>query len=190
MRVIEVVAIVVFGAAAFGCTAGQLGGSPTEPTASPGTVTLRALLPASPSYCDVIQGCSGPGHVSIGTEPGNWLGFGTGAGCAVECSTCGPAPCPKILPIACPATTSIAVTNLEATWDGGYVEWSTCGGGTACYRSRFVPPGRYYARMCATPGTLMDGTCAQTSAPECVDITFDLPGPSPVVVPLIQIMGG
>jgi hypothetical protein len=47
-----------------------------------------------------------------------------------------------------------------------------------------VPPGRYAARLCATPGTLADTTCTQTGPPECADVAFDLPGPAVVEVPL------
>jgi hypothetical protein len=75
----------------------------------------------------------------------------------------------------------VALTTIETSWDGSYVESSTCGNAVACTMPRFVRPGRYVAHMCATPGTLsMDGpapTCTSTGPEECVDMPFDLPGP-------------
>ena len=87
---------------------------------------------------------------------------------------------PGVAPIICAAVaTGVAVTNVEATWDGSYVEQSSCGAATTtCYSSRFVPPGRYVARLCATPGTFADTTGTPTGSQECADVTFDLPGPA------------
>ncbi len=167
------------------CSSGHLGDQSSGPGVSPGTVTLRLQLTPGQSFCDVIDGCSYPTHVLIGKEPGNWLTVGAASACAVACSTCRSQPCPAYAPIICAATaTGVAVTNVEATWDGSFVEESTCGTGTACDSDRFVPPGRYVARLCATPGTLTGATCTATGAQECADVPFDLPGPSPIVVPL------
>lgn len=177
--------------AAVGCTGGQLGEQSHEPTTSPGTITLRLALPAGESFCDLVDNCSYPTHAFIGKEPGNWLTGGSPSPCAVDCSTCKAQPCPALAPIICQAVaTGVAVTDVEATWNGAYTESSTCGNGVTCENARFVPPGRYFARLCATPGTLTGSACTQTGAQECVDAAFDLPGPSPIVVPLIQIMGG
>lgn len=179
-------AALVFTAA---CSSGQLG-EQAPPNVSPGTVTLRLQLPSGQSFCDVIEGCAGPPQVFIGTAPGNWLTPNGGPFCAVECSNqCAPTPCPAIG--ACVAVAfGVPVTNVEMTWDGSYVNWSTCGSGTACFNRRFVPPGRYVARLCATPGTLIDAsTCTQTAPEECVEATFDLPGPPLVEVPLTAAQG-
>jgi hypothetical protein len=160
------------------CSSGQ-------PSTSPGTVTLRLLLPQGQQFCDIINNCSGPTHFFVGKESGNWLPFNPGpCGGGVPCHTCMPLPCAAG---ACdPGPISLPVTNVESTWDGSYVDWSTCGSGARCYSPRFVAPGRYVARLCATPGvTDADGiTCMQTGPEECVETTFDLPGPTLVEVPL------
>jgi hypothetical protein len=173
------------------CSSGRLGDGRTDPGVSPGTVTVRLTLPSTESFCDTIDGCSGVAHVFFGKEPGNWLTVGAGGYCPLQCSSqCIQPPC-RVAGGACPPIAAgVLVTNVEGTWDGSYVEWSTCGSGTACYNPHFVPPGRYYARLCATPGTLTDTVCTATAAQECVDLPFDLPGPSPIEVPLPSADGG
>jgi len=178
-------ALAAFVASVTACSSGHLGDGPNGPGVSPGTVTLRLQLTPGQSFCDAVDGCSYPVHVFIGKEPGNWLTTGRASACGVDCSTCAAQPCPALAPIICAATTGVAVTDVEATWDGSYVQQSTCGGAAAtCYSSRFVPGGRYVARLCATPGTLADTTCTPTGPQECSDVTFDLPGPAVVEVPL------
>ena len=71
------------------------------------------------------------------------------------------------MPAAIPTKERMYSTVPFATWDGAYVESSTCGGGTACHGARFVPPGRYFARLCATPGTL----CYDSNTPETADVS-------------------
>ena len=173
------------------CTAAQLGEQSHEQTTSPGTVTVRLLLPTDRTFCDLVDGCSAPTHVTFGTAPGTSLAGYASQYCSVDCATCRPTPCPAIPPCRPSVAVGVAVTNVEATWDGSYIDSSTCGSGTTCYAPHYVTPGRYYARLCVTPGTMMtDTTCTQTGPQECVDTQFDLPGPSPIVVPLVQIMGG
>jgi hypothetical protein len=64
---------------------------------------------------------------------------------------------------------------------------STCGMGNSCYQPNHVAPGRYVARMCATPGTLsppdagFQSTCTASGPAQCADVPFDYPGPTPVV---------
>jgi hypothetical protein len=187
-RILLLSTLAALAAPLMACSSGHLGDGPTGPSESPGTVTLRLLLTPGQSFCDEIDGCSSPIHVFIGKEPGNWLTAGKASACAVDCSTCAAHPCPAYAPTICAAVAvGVAVTNVEATWDGSYIEGSTCGAGTACTANRFVPPGRYAARLCATPGTLTGGTggtCMPTGPQECVDTTFDLPGPPLVEVPL------
>jgi len=159
------------------CSSGQ-------PSTSPGTVTLRLLPPQGQQFCDVITNCSGPTHFYIGKESGSWLPFNPGPCSGVPCNTCLPPGCAAG---ACyDGTVSLPAPSLEMTWDGSTVDWSTCGGGNRCYVPRFVAPGRYVARLCATPGTTSaDGiTCTQDGPEECVETTFDLPGPTPIEVPL------
>jgi hypothetical protein len=171
------------------CNAGHLDdGSPPDQGVSPGTVTLQLTLPSEQSFCDPISECgAGVSHVSFRTVAGETLEVGTRY-CTTDCSTCAALPCPAI-----PACTALAVglliTHVEASWDGSFVESGTCGNGVACVSRRFVRPGRYVAHMCATPGTVtMAGTsgspCTQTGDAECMDVQFDLPGPSPVTAAL------
>jgi hypothetical protein len=185
MECVRILALAAVVAPLMACSAGHLGDPSSGPGASPGTVTLRLQLTPGQSFCDVIEGCSYPTHVLIGKESGSWLTVGTASPCGVACSTCQSQRCPAEAPIICAAAaTGAAVTSVEATWDGSFVEQSTCGTGTACHSDRFVPPGRYVARLCATPGTLSGATCTPTGPQECADVPFDLPGPSPIVAPL------
>jgi hypothetical protein len=182
---VRILALAALVASVTACSSGHLGDG--GPGVSPGTVTLRLLLTPGQSFCDVVDQCSYPTHVFIGKEPGNWLTTGRASVCGVDCSTCVAPPCAALAtPVICaPAATGVAVTNVEATWDGSYVQQSTCGAAaTTCTSTRFVSPGHYAARLCATPGTLADNTCTPTGPQECSEVTFDLPGPAVVDVPL------
>jgi hypothetical protein len=175
------------------CNAGHLDdGTPPDQGMSPGTVTLQLTLPSEQSFCDPISECgAGVSHVSFRTVSGETLEVGTRY-CATDCSTCAALPCPAI-----PACTALAVgeiiTDVEASWDGSFVKSGTCGNGVSCVSRRFVRPGRYVAHMCATPGTMTTaGTsgppCTPTGDSECMDVPFDLPGPSPITATLPAIL--
>ncbi|HXU05901.1 MAG TPA: hypothetical protein VN903_33335, partial [Polyangia bacterium] len=120
--------------------------------------------------------------------------------CAPQCGDahqCLPdGPCPGYATCLPTGPVGVAVTSVETTWNGSYVEWASCGDGIACYDPRYVRPGRYFARLCVTPGTLTvtdsfgPPTCTPTGAEECVDVAFDLPGPALVEVPLPPTTGG
>jgi hypothetical protein len=147
---------------------------------SPGTVTLRLVLPTTQSFCD--EGCGPPAHIEILTSAGQLVPT-IMPSCFTSCSAgCKPVSCPvggACLP------QGLAFTGAQLSWDGSSYPMSTCGAGTACYAPQFVAPGRYIARMCATPGTLTtpDGgvaTCTATGATECIDVPFDFPGQSSV----------
>jgi len=157
-----------------------------DPAVSPGTVTLRLLLPEGQEFCDLIYNCNGPTHIRIGKESGNWLTVGVSPCDSVaRCSTCTPPVCSDG---ACPTigiAVGVPVTSVETTWNGSTVDWSTCGSGARCYSPTFVPAGRYVARLCATPGMTdadTQTTCMQTGPEECVETTFDLPAP-----PLVEV---
>jgi hypothetical protein len=150
---------------------------------SPGSVTLRLVIPPSHSFCDQTTGCGGTSHISILNGAGHELGLST-PWCSTICSsTCRPSPCPGI---AC-FPQGEAVKTSEFPWDGSSYGTSTCGNKMACYVPEVAPAGHYVARMCATPGNLTtaDGgfpsTCTATGPVECVDVPFDFPGPSPIV---------
>ena len=148
------------------------------------TITLRLVVAANKSYCDMTSGCSGPVHITILDAAGATLDVSTPE-CATICSTsCRPLLCPEI---ACLAPHGVAFTGTDLTWDGTVYTMSTCGSGTACYAPKKAAAGRYVARMCATPGTVttsdagvFESKCTATGAQQCIDVPFDLPGPTPV----------
>jgi hypothetical protein len=168
---------VAFAAACNAATLGD-GQGPARQETSPGTVTLRLDLPSTRSFCD--RGC-GISHISIIPLVGDghplwWTAVPCGS---VMCSSeCVAAPCTAG---ACPPG-GWPITEAALVWDGSYYDWSTCGGGTKCYNRHFVRPGRYFANMCATPGTITQGDggwgeCTSTGPQECVEVLFDFPGP-------------
>jgi hypothetical protein len=167
---------------------GGQGGSVVDAGAggSPGSTTLRLKIAPGSSYCDTGISCSPAFHITVRNQAGAVVG-GTPPFCYVLCSAaCVPMPCPAI---ACfPYDTPF--TGEERVFSGLDYEASTCGAGTACVRQRFLPPGRYVAVMCATPGQFMgpDGggraTCTKTGPPECVEVPFDFPSSTPVEVTL------
>src|SRR4029077_8377629 len=163
------------------CNIPQLGDGQTYQNTSPGTVTLRLDLPDTRTFCDQLATCAfSAQHITIATIAGQTLQLSAGF-CPTLCGDqCRPQSCPAI---ACPIGGGQAVTQVALTWDGSYYESGTCGSGTSCLSRRFVLPGRYVANMCATPGTLSQGdaspteTCTASGTPECVAVTFKLPGP-------------
>jgi hypothetical protein len=181
------VAGLVAGSSMLACSSGQLRDQTPGPGVSPGTVTFRLQLPATQSYCDLQAGCAGPPqHLSITTTAGNELPLSVGF-CAIDCSkSCEVHPCDLL----CPIGTAVAVTKVEQTWDGSYFAQSTCGKNTtACTETRYVLPGRYLARLCATPGAVATADagnqiCTAVGQPECVETMFDIPGPSPIEMAL------
>jgi len=157
-------------------------------------VSFRLLLPSTRSFCDQQQYCGAPFpyHLAFSTTSGEPLPLTTTGWCTPDCS-CTPRPCPlhPAIPACTGPATGVAVTKVEGSWDGYYYESSTCGAGTACYNAKYVLPGSYVAWLCATPGTLTetesapDGgppttTCTATGPQECVQVQFNIPGPSPI----------
>ena len=178
-------------AGAVACSSGQLGEQPRDQGVSPGTVTFRLRLPSARSYCDLVNGCFGePEHVSIATTAGSWLPLSVGL-CEIDCSgSCVVHPCDLL----CPIGTAVALTQVEKTWDGSFYPSSTCGNSTPCTDMRYVAPGRYRARLCATPGVVSTAqagnqTCTPTTPQECVETMFDIPGPSPIEMALPDAQG-
>jgi hypothetical protein len=166
------------------CNSGHFGDGLPEQEVSPGTVTFRLMLPPTRSFCDSVSSCGVNGHITFTTSGGEGLDIGP-RWCTTQCSSqCTPSPCP-LFP--CTVPTGVAVTQVEQSWDGAYADSSTCGNAMACYIPKFARPGRYVARMCATPGTLTitdsapaPASCTPTGPAECVDVPFDFPGASPV----------
>jgi hypothetical protein len=165
-----------------GCNSGHLGDDSSNPGVSPGTVTLHLTMPPAEPFCDVVSECGGGvSHISFRTQSGEALEVGPRY-CATQCSTCTPLPCPAIPVCAGPAVGHL-ITDVETSWDGSYVQSGSCRDGVACVAPQFVRPGRYIAHMCATPGTVSQPNgppCTATGEPRCIDVPFDLPGPSTV----------
>src|SRR5262245_57006113 len=65
-------------------------------SSSPGSVTLRFIIPTHRSFCDQTDGCGGVGHIVITTEAGTPVSTST-PWCSTFCSSqCQPSPCPGI----------------------------------------------------------------------------------------------
>lgn len=163
------------------CSSGTLGGlvDPGRGT-SPGTVTLRFDLPTTTSFCDPFQYgvCTG-NRIVIETASGQPLRVDPGA-CPLICSSqCVVPPCGDGI---CLGGGQV-VPPVERTWDGSYYLSPTCGQGVGCLAPTFAPPGHYIAHVCVTPGMIGGGdggqpSCTATGPQECLDVPFDLPGPS------------
>jgi hypothetical protein len=110
------------------CKPGDAGTDTRTDGGSPGSVTLRLVIPASHSFCDQTTGCGSTAHITILNAAGQALGITT-PWCATICSTaCTPSPCPGI---AC-FEQGVAVKSGDLTWDGSSYRGSTCGNKMAC----------------------------------------------------------
>jgi len=162
------------------CNIGQLGDPQTYQSTSPGMVAFKLDLPSTRTFCDQVATCGfGVAHVTF--DDANGHGFTLNPGwCATLCSSqCLPQSCPEIT---CTSGGGVAITTIQTSWDGAYYEPGTCGRSVSCYSRRYVLPGRYVAHMCATPGTLTQSdagpsNCTPSGPQECVDVTFEIPGP-------------
>jgi hypothetical protein len=167
------------------CGSGHLGPPHHDPDVSPGVVSLQLLMPSDRSFCDQRDTCgAGTSHLIIYTTAGVPLATSPGW-CPTYCSNSCAAQTCRLIPC---DTIGEQVNGLGMTWQGEIYEASTCGGNVGCVRARFVAPGRYVARMCATPGELTTSElgaqiCTATGPEECVETAFDIPGP-PVTVTL------
>jgi hypothetical protein len=161
----------------------------TDPDAglprSPGSVTLRMTLAPGTSFC---QTCDEGDHITVRSMDGLVISIPHGGfSCDVDCDTCGRRPC--ALRPSCPPSVH-PTRDQQLAWDGMFSVWSTCGSPpVSCSYSiyRFVPPGRYVARMCATRGTIIPypaqeggDRCRESGSPECIEVPFDFPSDTPV----------
>src|SRR5690606_20351047 len=140
---------------------------------SPGTVRLELDVEEG-AFCDLTDCGLGRRHIVIFAEEAGAVLVGVGrSDCpTTPCDTCEPSACPGF---ACSEPEAYELADEAFVWDGSFIERSSCGDGSACERSRYAPPGRYFAQMCATPGTVSDGMCVPTAG-ECVSFEFDFPG--------------
>jgi hypothetical protein len=161
-------------------------------------VTFDMVLPSGTSFCDENPACGSTQHLWLMDTTGAALSLGP-AYCQTDCSTCQQHACPEYAAILCPAASGVAVTDSTFTWDGSYVENGSCVGASApsgaaptpvaCVSSTYAVPGSYFARFCATPGTLEPGdggpaVCTPTGAQQCTQVSFAYPSSGPVVIAL------
>lgn len=162
--------------ATLGCSSD--GDAPMRQTSSPGKASIT--FTAVGSYCMTSQCGEGP-SIDIEDSSGHSL-FTVSAGCtSVSCDTCTTSPCPGF---ACQMI-GIAVSGATLDWDGRYNVTSSCGSGTSCVTHTYASPGKYTAKMCATPGTLAgsdggDQQCVTSGPPKCGSVVFDFPSTTPV----------
>jgi hypothetical protein len=148
------------------------------------TITLTLDVPADKPYCDQTMACAAPTHFQILNAAGQPVAFSMPF-CSTMCM-------PNCLPVACPLGVCIAphgtmFTGAQMNWDGSVYTMSTCGMNVGCYNKSQAPAGKYIARMCGTPGKLdnpdagFQANCVASGPQVCIDVSFDFPGPTPVV---------
>lgn len=160
----------------------------TDPETSAGTVTIQLTVEPE-RYCNPGPYCDGArGHISIvRIDDGTTLRPANAPFCGyTPCETC---EAPACIGAGC-LPTPREVNDEQVSWDGSYQEEGSCGdANAACHNLRYVPPGRYLARMCATPGSIVtapadetgiETTCEPSGPDECVEVEFDYPSADPV----------
>ncbi len=178
--------LAILTAACLGLFAGCGGsGSSDSPGSGGGTSAGNAhvvfQIGNGKSYC-TTSNCGSIGGPGIKDASGKALRLSAGD-CYTPCDTCEMLPCPGA---ACQEAHGVAITGGELKWDGHHFEQGTCNGSVSCFRRVFAPPGKYTARMCATPGDLVDAPpsqlkqCQASGPQECVDVDFDYPSTAPV----------
>ena len=146
-----------------------------QSSSSPGNVSIEFTVVGSDSYC-MQSNCGEAPSIDIEDSSGHSL-FTVSASCSsVSCDTCSTSPCPGY---ACQVR-GIPVSGASLDWDGKYNATSTCGTGTSCVTFTYASPGRYTAKMCATPGKIEgpDGgvqQCVTSGPPKCGSVDFDFP---------------
>ncbi len=147
---------------------------------SPGNVTFQLSVNPTTSYCATSNNCSAPEFIAVVDELGNAVQRAVINCAAVSCDRCVAPPC---LGIACSSRGEL-VTEQRLTWDGAVNVQSTCGSlATSCSGRAYIRPGKFVARMCATPGTLTPGDapeCVPSGPVECVEVPFEYPSSAAV----------
>ena len=155
---------------------GGSGGSSATGGTSPGTAKLTFKVSSKRTYCAQADCNGNSSHISIKDSSDKTLRLSPGD-CYTPCDTCKMLPCPGA---ACQQM-GVAVNGDQMIWDGRYFEASTCGQEANCLNKKYAAPGKFTARMCATPGTLAKdqfdvAQCTASGPQECVDVSFDFPG--------------
>ncbi|MGH7440014.1 MAG: hypothetical protein ACRENE_30355 [Polyangiaceae bacterium] len=155
-----------------------------------GTVDFALHLSpaATTTYClGPSGGCSGGAWLTIlpadgGTELSQIMG------CVPTCSSCQPVACSNL----CIATPALGDGGVHTTWDGTYLEHTTCGASLACTNDECAPAGSYVARMCGYPEAAdasVGFPCTSSTTPTCIDMPFTWP-PATGTVTVEATIGG
>jgi hypothetical protein len=150
-----------------------------------GTVNfeLQAAAGSGTGYClGASSSCNGGTWLSILPADGG-AALSQEMGCVPDCLDCQPVACSKL----CIATPALGDGGAHESWDGTYLEYTTCGASISCTNDRCAPAGNYIAHMCGYPeGDASFGeACQGSSIPACVDVPFVWPpanGSSPTLV--------
>jgi hypothetical protein len=93
-------------------------------------------------------------------------------------------------PIVCAPAQELTTAGATQTWNGTYYLSGTCGAQSmACLSPQCAPAGRYAAHICGFPNPAPEAGygCGQSTSSTnttCVDVPFDYPSSTPIVVTL------
>lgn len=166
------------GGGATGGTGGAGGGGGLEDgsaacTAGSVTFHLSATDGRNTSYC-VGLNCTEE-WVTVHNAKGDPIPLALG--CNTTCDDCRPVGCPTI----CITPKRMNPDGQRLTWDGTYWPDAICGAKQSCRSKRCAAPGKYVARMCATPSTSDAGQfCVVNTMPKCVEVEFEYPSAAPI----------
>ena len=179
------VAVLALGA----CNAGHFGGPGPQRVARDRYPSL--LLPSKRSFCDQRRSAAARSRATSAflTPSGEPLPRRSTGWCPQDCSNSASVPLDSADPVRRPPT-GVAVTKVEGTWDGSYVECVDCGDGIACIQrhvraagalrgGHVRDPGDAHGDGCTADGGAPTPTCTATGPQECVEVPFNIPGPSP-----------
>ncbi len=155
-------------------TGGVAGGAsgPLDEICTEGTVTFVLQNFGAVSYC--IDSCNGGVQIRPAEAQSYYVGAFGLPNCYAgnECQTCEPINCTDVECLAEPLPE-------QRQWDGRFYGDSTCdgsaGAGIACRHGRCAAPGDYVANLCVSP-------CGITAEPTCMEVPFEYPANSVVVV--------
>jgi len=176
-------------------------GGSTGPGGSTGTGDAGACLDSTVTF----QVNRAPGNATVwclgqpGSCSSDWLTISSQSGdltlsgmCRTPCDTCQFMACP----IVCAPAQELTTAGATQTWNGTYYLSGTCGGygsksaqSTACLSPQCAPAGRYAAHICGFPNPAPEAGygCGQSTSSTnttCVDVPFDYPSSTPIVVSL------
>jgi len=182
--------------AAGGATGGTIRtGGAISTGGSTGTGDASACLDSTVTF----QVNRAPGNATVwclgqpGSCSSDWLTISSQSGdltlsgmCRTPCDTCQFMACP----IVCAPAQQLTTAGATQTWNGTYYLSGTCGAQSmACLSPQCAPAGRYSAHICGFPNPAPEAGygCGQSTSSTnttCVDVPFDYPSSTPIVVTL------